>query len=216
MPQGPLARIGEGAPTNHNQQTPARSGREPHPGPSARIGEGLPTTKTSRPQPGVAVNRTQGPQPGLARDQLPPKTADSSQESRKTAPRALTQDWRGITCHQTQRTPSRSPRKPHSGPSTRIGQGPPTTKTSGPQPGVAGNRTKGPQPGLARDHSPPKPVDPSLGLRGTAPTALSQEWPGTTDHHQQQTPARNGGGLQPRPSARTGSGPATTYTRHKP
>ena len=36
--------------------------------------------------------------------------------------------------------------------------------------------------------------------------ALSQDWRGTTHHHQQQTPARSGGELHPGPSSRIGEG----------
>ena len=115
--------------TTHNQRTPARSGWEPQPGPSARIGEG-PTTTTSGPQPGMARNRTHGPQPGLARVDSPPQPADPSQDWRETATMARSQDLRGTSHHHNQRTPARSGREPHQGPSARIAEGPPTTTSS--------------------------------------------------------------------------------------
>ena len=75
---------------------------------------------------------------------------------------------------------------------------------------------QGPQPGVARDESRPQSADPSQGWRGTAPTALSQEWRGTTHHHNQRTRARSGGASHPQPSARSGEGPPTTTTGSGP
>ena len=63
----------------------------------------------------------------------------------------------------------------HPGPSARSGEVPPTTTTSGQQPGVAGNRTKAPQPGEPKGHTQPPPADPSQEWRGNAPRTRSQE-----------------------------------------
>ena len=157
------------------EQTLARNGGELQPGPSARFGERPATSTNSRPQPGMAGNCPQGPQPGFARNHAPPQPADPSQQWRGTAPRTLSQDWRGATHHHNQWTPARNGGE---------------------------HRTRGPQPALARDHPPPQPVDPSAVWRETAPTVLSQDCRRTTHHHEQQTPARNGGELSPGPSAR--------------
>ena len=92
------------------------------------------------------------------------------------------------------RAPARSGWEPQPGrPSARSGEGPHTTTTSGPQPGVAKNRTRGPQPGVAREHPLPPTADQSQEWRGTAPRTLSQEWRGASNHHQRRTPARSGG-----------------------
>ena len=62
------------------------------------------------------------------------------------------------------------------GPPARSGEGTPTTTTSGPQPGEAGNRTHAPQSGVARDHHPQPPApDPSQEWWRTATKSLSQE-----------------------------------------
>ena len=55
-------------------------------------------------------------------------------------------------------------------------------------------------------------VGGSWGVRlgGTAPRAFSQDWRGTTHHHQQRIRARKGRELPPGPSARNGKGPPTT------
>ena len=95
---------------------------------------------------------------------------------RGTAPGALDQEWRGITHYQQQRTPAGSGGEPHPGPSASSNEGPPTTTTSGPQPGEAGNRTQAPKPGVPRGHPPPPP-----------PPDPSQEWRGTPPRHAPQT-----------------------------
>ena len=82
---------------------------------------------------------------------------------------------------------------------------------------MAGNCAQGPPPGLARDHPPTLAADPSQERRGTTPKTLRQEWRGTNQRHQQETPARNGGELCPGPSARAGEGPpADTQHTHAP
>ena len=160
--------------------------------------------------------RTHGPQPGLARDQPPPPAADTSQEWGETPPRALSQDWPGTTHHHNQRTPATSGGEPHPLPLARIGERQATTTSSGPQPGVAGNRTQAPQPGLPRDHPPPRAAHGSQDWRGTAPRALSQDWRANTHHQNQGTPAGSGGEPHPRPSARIGEGPPTTTSSGSP
>ena len=64
------------------------------------------------------------------------------------------------------------------------------------------------------DHTPRPLADPSQEWRGTAAGALSQEWRGNIYHHQQRNPARSGGELHSKPSARNGKGPTTTHTSH--
>ena len=170
------------------------------------------TTAAGGPQPELAGNCNQYPQPGVGRDHTPRPSADPSQEWRGTAPGALSQEWRGITHKQRHRTPARSCREPHPGPTARSGEGPPTTTTSGPQPGISGNHTQAPQPGVARGQQPPPPPDLRQEWWGTAPRTLSQEWQGTTHHHNHRAQARSCGEIHPSTSARSGEGLPTTTT----
>ena len=94
-----------------------------------------------QPLPGSWANCTQGPQPGLASAHSPPPTAEPSLERRGNAPRALNQDWRGTKCHHQQQTPPTNGRELPPGPSGRIGEGPPTSTSSRPELGMAGNCT---------------------------------------------------------------------------
>ena len=59
----------------------------------------------------MAENRSRDPQPGLARDHPPTPAANWGRGSRVTAPRTLSQDWRGATHHPQQRTPARNGRE---------------------------------------------------------------------------------------------------------
>ena len=192
-----------------------------------------PPPPKTRPQQGLGGNCAQRPQPGLARDHEPTAAADPSQKWRETAPRTLrqlgrdhpppppkdpSQDWRGTapralsqhwrrTTHQhQQQTPARNGGELRPGPSTTIGEGPPTNTSSRPQPETGGNCAQGPPPGLERDHRPPPHAGPSQEWRGTAPRSLRHDRRGTTHQHQQQTPARNGRKLRPGRSAGIGGG----------
>ena len=113
----------------HQQQIPARNGRELHQGPSARICEGPPSNARSKPQPGLAGNWIQDPHPEMARDHPPPPAASSSQELRGIAPRMLRQYWPGPTRRWQQQSQAGNGRELHLGPSARIGERPPTTST---------------------------------------------------------------------------------------
>ena len=60
-------------------------------------------------------------------------------------------------------------------------------------------------------HLPTPAADTSQQWRGADPRTLSQGWRGTTHHHEQQTPARNGGNLHRVPSARIREGPPKNH-----
>ena len=62
-----------------------------------------------------------------------------------------------------------------------------------------GATPQAPKPGVAGDHPPPK-ANPSEEWRGAVAKALNQGRRGTNQQSQQQTPARNGGELHPRPT----------------
>ena len=110
-------------------------------------------------------NYSRGPRPELARDHPPQLAGDPTQEWRGTAPRSLSQDWRGTTHQQQQQTAAKNGNELHPGPSA----------------------------GIVDEHPPPSAADSSQEWRGTAARALSQIWRGTIHHHQQRTPARDGG-----------------------
>ena len=112
-------------------------------------------------------------------------------EWRGAAPRTLSQEWRGTTHHHKQRAPARCGGEPHPRRSARGGEGPPTTPSGGPQPGVAAHCNQNPQPGMARNQPPPQTADPSKEWRGTAPRTHSQKWRGTNHNAHQPHPHKH-------------------------
>ena len=178
----------------------------------------------------MAGNCTQAPQARFARDQPPPPAAETSKESRGTAPRALSQERRPTTHNQRQQTPARSRGELHPRPSATIGKGPPTTTTSGSQLGMVGNWTQGLQPGLAEAHPQhthatrtetqrrrapqERPRTPHHNARTQTPhTTNTQETQPPTPHRQIHPPpprtARSGRKPHPGPSVRIGEGLTT-------
>ena len=199
---GPSARYGEVPPTRHQQHTPARSGVQLQPGPSGRMGQVPPTTTSGRPQLGMAGKCTQGPQPELARDHPPTPARSSSPPTHHTYTQPLTHQ--GHTRHTHTNTSTKATTQGTTNTPTFM---PHTTST---------HRAQQPIP-YQQKHPPPPAAEPSQEWQGTAPRALSQDWRGTDHHHQQGTPARNGGEPHLGPSARTGEGlPNNNSSGHQP
>ena len=95
-------------------------------------------------------------------------------------------------------TRTRAKEKGTPGPTARSGERALTTKTGGPQPGVAGNHAHGPLPGVARDQPPHPAANPSQEWRGPATKPLSQEWQGTNHHQAAADPSEDWRGTAPR------------------
>ena len=183
--QGPEPGMARDRPPRQ-QQTRARNGGELHRGPSARIGEGPPTNISGRPQLGMAGSCPQDPQQGLARGRPPPPAADPSQEWRGTTPKALSQGWRGRTNHHythTNKAGTYTPQKQKCTHTKDTTKGTMSTTRHNTTHRYTRTKTHRPTLPVQQQQHPPTPVViPSQELRGTAPRALSQDWPGTVRH----------------------------------
>ena len=152
----------------------------------------------------------QDTQPGIAKTRPPSPTADPSQDWRGTAPKALSLDWRGPNYYTHTKPLTQRGHTRHIDTVTH------TECTTKGATNTTRHRTKHEStsrtPRTHREHDPlPHTADPGqewLGTtprapsqkwRGPMPRALSQYWGGTTRHHQQQIPARNGRDLSPAP-----------------
>ena len=198
----------------------------------------LPCHSCSKPQPGkpTATRHTRTNTHG--RQTNTHTTTTNTERTHQHAPRHKhTQHGtpptkpRGNGHLRSQRTPARSGGEPHPGPSTRSGEGPTTTNTSGPHarsdvgphPGPQARsgegtptqdpqpeardhapQTSGPQPGVAKAQPPPIPEDPSQEWRGATPKTLSQEWRGASRRHRRRPSPRSGGDTHTSNSARSG------------
>ena len=89
----------------------------------------------------------------------------------------------------------------------------PTTTTSGPQPGVAGNHAHGPRPGVATDQPRHPAADPSQGWRGPTTKPHSQEWQGANHHRTAADPSQEWRGAAPTSLSQEWRG---THTTHQP
>ena len=182
--------------TNYHKPHTRQHTRKTHPHPHHCHKHTTHTPARAAPQT-YAIRETPQQTP---RKRPPPQQVEPSSEWRGTAPRTLSQEWRGATHHQHQGVPSQGWRgtapgahsqesrgnahpEPTAGganrrTSARSGEGPPPTITRGPQPGVAGSHTQDPQPGVAGDHPPPPAANHNQGRRGHAHKQLGQEWRG--------------------------------------
>ena len=187
-------------PSRHTPPDTRQHTRKTHPHPHHRHKHTRHTAARAAPQT-HATGETPHQTP---RKLPPPQPADPSPEWRGTAPRTLSQEWRGATHHQNQRAPSqewsgtasgalsqewrgnthseptaesKGPRPTKRPTSARSGEGPPPTNTGGPQPGVAGSHTQDPDPqrGVAGDHPPPPAANHNQGRQEHAQKQHDQE-----------------------------------------
>ena len=226
---GPSAKIGGGPPTTNGKPQPGKAGnrnKSPQPG-MARYRPPEPAAYRSQDWRGTALathtdthttphehtrhtpqTYTTHPKPTLAA--TPPQQAGFSQEWPGTAPRALSQDWRGTTHHNHHhQTQARNGRKPQPGPSARSGEepAPPSARQHTDTHATPHEQTRL-TPQTHTTHlkrtwaaTAAPQAGPSQEWRRSAPGALSQDWRGTTDHqHHHRTPARNGEEKKLRPS----------------
>ena len=101
------------------------------------------------------------------------------------------------------------------GPTSRRGEQAPTTTTSGPQRGLAGNHADGPRPGVARDQPRHRAANPSQEWRSPATKPLSQEWQGTNHHHKTAEGSHEWRGTAPRSLGQEWRGTHTTQQPHQ-
>ena len=137
--------------------TPPPRTHDTHTSTDTTCARATPQTHTPREKPNPTPRRRPSP-----------RLADPTQEWRRTAPRALSQEWRGAIHQQHQRNPpARSGRGPHPGTTDRSGEG---TPTQDPRPEARGHPPPPPRPTKPADLSKesPRPTPP-CNIRGPKP-----------------------------------------------